>query len=46
MYAQGPYATTPYASTSDVSFIIPEVVLETKELVLVIEIDLLKPAES
>jgi hypothetical protein len=47
MYGDGPLASAPIAAFAEtVALIIPEVGVETKQLVFVVEIDLLQPAPS
>ena len=44
MFADDSFATAPYGEFAFVTLIIPEVGLETKEVVIVLEIDVVQPA--
>lgn len=44
MYSDDAFASAPYGEFAFVTLIIPEVGFETKEIVIVLEIDVVQPA--
>ena len=46
MFADDSFAAAPYGEFAFVTLIIPEVGFETKEIVIVLEIDVVQPAAS
>ena len=46
MYGDDSFASAPYGEFAFVTLIIPEVGFETKEIVIVLEIDVVQPAAA